>query len=310
MASRSVGVNRCQKASAAGTDFLTATTITVLVVAFQVCVASRGKSPETTVKPLAANVAASATGLTGVNSSNFAISDFGNAAQLRFVGPPINDQHSTGTNEWKSAPVVYVQDSANNLVVNDSSTQVTLQLFQKTGGSDNVALMGASTKTAVNGIADFTGLGMRLSELNVTNIVLKATSDNGLTPGQSQPFAGNLSTTAGLRVSAQPVNGIKTTTAGTCWVSSNPTTITPIKVDVIDSDGNTITADNATVLTITACSTTCSPTGGVSVTVQNGVGTFNGLQVTDNKPNTVLTITASGGQTATTQAFNVPVCTP
>ncbi|RZA01671.1 MAG: hypothetical protein EOP11_17295 [Proteobacteria bacterium] len=244
-----------------------------------------------------------------VDSSSFAISSYGAAAQVRFIGS-VNSSNSTDNNPWVAAPYVVVQDSANNRVMNDSTTQVTISIFQHTkpaGSTAEPVLMGATTRTVSNGEVTFSD--MRTDQLGITNMVLQASL-----AGQSNTFNGNVALTApaspatGILFGDQPVFGIKSGTVDRCFISKSSSAFQPISVKVVDSTGSTVTTDNTTVITLSCVG--CTLFAGNVVTVSSGVATFNSLvTATDNASVSLSASAAPGGFTRTSNSFALPECT-
>lgn len=246
---------------------------------------------------------ASASGVTGpVNSSNFAIADFGSASQLRFIGS-INQSHSTGSNPWVSQPVVYVQDSANNTVSNDYSTVVTIDLVQWSNSAGKPTLMGSISKQVEAGVANFAGL--YTSELNVTNLVLQAKADN-LLSAQSVTFNGNQAVASSLSFSDQPGGGTKSGVAGRCYVSKSSSGLASISVSILDAGGQVISSDETSTITL-SCSG-CSLVANDSRQVVHGKATFDNLTTgNDNVAGVVLTASL-GGLSRQSNSFTLPSC--
>jgi hypothetical protein len=261
----------------------------------------------TGMKTLTATVASGA-GITptSITSTQFAVSAFGTPSQLRFIGS-INDQGSKGDSPWVSAPEVWVQDASNNLVSNDSSTVVTISIFQRTGGSD--VLMGTTQKTVSGGKATFTDVHSQ--DYNLTNVVLQATAP-GLNSGQSVTFNGNTSQPARLRWVAQPVWAQKTgTAAGKCFVSSSTGSTVPVAVEIVDTANNRVTGENTWKVTLSCAS--CGVSGPTELQFTNGLATFTGLIVNESQTGAKLTAqittpSTSGISALDSSAFNTPAC--
>lgn len=212
---------------------------------------------------------ASAPSATSAVSSSFVVNTAA-AARVAFTTQP---SASTAANiAFAQQPVVSFQDAFGNTV--SSACAVTLSLTTGAG-----TLVGTMTKTAVAGVADFAGLNLRINtSVGGSGYVLTATPQGACaayTTGVSNAFTITL---AGVPYelllatapSASPLNQV--------W-STQPV------VQVLDVNGNLVSNDSSTVVTITKASgPTGTLNGPVSVQVVNGVATFTGLSIASNDP--------------------------
>jgi hypothetical protein len=170
-------------------------------------------------------------------------------------------------------PIVTFQDAYGNTV--SSTCQVTLSLTSGTG-----TLLGTMTKTAVAGVADFAGLNLRINTTaGGSGYVLTATPG-----GACAAYATGASNAFTITLAGVPYSLVLATTPSTSALNEVWTT-QPV-VQVLDVDGNLVTSDNSTVVTVTKAA---GPAGGilngpVSVQVTNGVATFTGLSIASNAP--------------------------
>ena len=77
----------------------------------------------------------------------------GHRPNLVFTVSPSDTNHSL---PFSRQPVVAVEDAYGNVVANDNTDQVTLTILSNPG---NGSLMGTTTVTVVNGMAQFTRFG-------------------------------------------------------------------------------------------------------------------------------------------------------
>ena len=113
--------------------------------------------------------------LTGNTSVSFNIT-VGPASKLIFSTQPGGGAPGSVLSQQ---PVVTIQDAQNNTVISDNTTGVTLAVTGNT-----TPLLGPNTKTAVNGLAAFSGLSLG----QTGNYTLTATSNTSLTPATSNSF--------------------------------------------------------------------------------------------------------------------------
>jgi hypothetical protein len=194
---------------------------------------------------------------------------FGAANKLGFVTQP---SLSTAANvAFATQPIVALQDVAGNTVTSNSSCVVTMTLRD---GDVTDNLFGTLSKTMVSGLADFSGLNLRVNTtIGGDDYNLRATptgvSCNGLTVADSSELTITLSGLPSMLSIAQapgasPLNMV--------WPTQ------PV-VRVLDPDGNLVSGDNTTAVTLTA---TAGPAGTIvgstTISVVNGVATFTGLK--------------------------------
>ena len=106
---------------------------------------------------------------------------YGTPTQLVFTISPSDTNHSQ---PFSRQPVVAVEDASGNVVANDNTDQVTLTILSNPG---NGSILGTTTITVVNGLAQFSGLAINAAGQLYT---LQATA-TGLTPATSTPFTIN-----------------------------------------------------------------------------------------------------------------------
>ncbi len=231
--------------------------------------------------------------LTAVNSGNVTVTA-GAASQLAITQPPTGGASGAALS---TQPIVAIRDAQGNTVTTDNGTQVSVALFSGAGG----AVGGTTTVTAVNGVATFTGV--TLSGTVGTNYVLRFTSSPVLTPVNS----GNVTVTAGtatqLAITTQPVGG-----------ANGATLATQPAIAIRDAQGNTVTTDNGTQVSVALFSGAGGAVGGTTtVTAVNGVATFTNVTLSGTvgtnyvlrfTSSPVLTPVNSGNVTVTAGAAN------
>ena len=181
-------------------------------------------------------------------------------------------------------PIVTVQDAFGNTITMASATSVTLALTTGTG-----ALTGTVTKTAVSGIADFVGLGLKI-DLAGTNKVLTA-SGGGYATGATSAFTITNAAASKLAFTTQP----SARTAVDVAFAQQPI------VTVQDAFGNTVVGDTSTV-TLALTTGTGVLAGTLTKAAVAGVADFAGQALAIDFVGTdkVLTATDGGLTVATT----------
>jgi hypothetical protein len=226
---------------------------------------------------------ATSTGLTGATSGAFNITPAG-ATKVAFTVQPTNVVAGAAISP---AVAVAVRDAFDNTVTS-STAAVTVAIGTNPGAG---ALTGATTVTAVNGVAALSPLSIDKSG---TGYTLTAAS-TGLTGATSNGFNVTAGTAAKLGFVVQP----STVVAGA--------DITPgVQVAVQDASGNTVLSSTASIsLSIGTNPGSGTLSGITTVSAINGVATFGDLGI--NRTGTGYTLTAAGtGLTgATSAAFNV-----
>ncbi len=155
-------------------------------------------------------------------------------------------------------PVVEEEDQYGNIETGDSSTVITAALDSGAG-----PLLGTTTKTLQDGVAAFAGLFDKTAE----TITLGFTG-GGLTSLPSSSIVVSPGAAVSLVIQTQPYPNV---TAG------SPLT-DPIVVDEVDQYGNIVKGDNSTQVTASLASGSGTLIGTSTVTVQDGVASFNDLE--------------------------------
>jgi Big-like domain-containing protein len=195
--------------------------------------------------------------VTSIASNTIALGA-GSATQLAITQQPVGGASGAAL---ATQPVVAIRDAQGNTVTTNNSTQVTVAIVSGAGG----ALGGTQTVTAVNGIATFGTL--TLSGTVGVNYVLRFTANPALTAINS----GNVTVTAGaafqLGITQQPVGG-----ADGAALATQPV------IAVQDAQGNRVTTDNTTQVTVAIFSGAGGTLGGIqTVTAVAGLATFTNL---------------------------------
>ena len=226
---------------------------------------------------------AASTGLSGATSTTFNITA-GVAAKLAFNQQPSN---SASLASITPAVTVTVQDAGGNTVTT-STASITIAIGTNPGSG---TLSGTLTRSAVNGLATFSGLNI---DMTGTGYTLTAAS-TGLTAAASTAFNITAGTAAKLLFTTQPSGGI----SGTAFATQ------PI-ITVKDASGNTVTASSASI----TLSIGTNPGGGTlsgtkTINAVNGVATFSGLNIDKTGTGYTLVATSTSLTQATSNLFNI-----
>jgi uncharacterized repeat protein (TIGR01451 family) len=222
---------------------------------------------------------ATATGLTAVNSSGFAITPAAATTLAFTTQPPATPQAGQSF-----APAVTVQDTYGNNVTGSTAT-IAVAL---TGGN-GATLNGTLSKPAAGGVAAFAGLSINTVG---TGYGLQATS-SGFTAANSSTFAITPAAAATLSFTTQPP---ATSQAGQPFV--------PV-VTVLDAYNNTVTTSAATVSLALTNANGAALSGTASLAAASGVATFNGLNVTKVGTGYALKATATSLVAANSTGFSI-----
>ena len=187
----------------------------------------------------------------------------GGATKLAFATQPTNT--STGAT-FTTAPVVWVEDSANDLVTN-ATNQVTLSIASGTGGTLG-GCTGAVTPTG--GIATFTGCKITLSGAGGT-FTLKASANPTLTTATSNSFTVASAATK-LVFTTQPTSS----TGGVAFPTQPVVTVEDSSNDVVTSNTSaaTLAITTGTGTSGAALSCTSNP-----LNTTAGVATFSNCSI-------------------------------
>ena len=230
---------------------------------------------------------ATASGLTSATSSAFAINP-GSATQLAFTTQPTN---TVAASPITPAVQVTARDALGNTATGFSGdVTVAIQTNPAAG-----TLSGATTVTAVAGIASFAGLSIDKAG---SGYALAATAA-GPTGATSAAFTILVGAASRLVFSVQPV----TTTAGVA--------ITPaVKVAAQDAGGNAVTSFTGTVsVAITPGTGTAGATlsGTTSIAAVSGVATFSTLSIAVSGTGFSLTASTGGLSSPVSTTFDITV---
>jgi hypothetical protein len=181
------------------------------------------------------------------------------------------------------APSIELQDATGARV--QASAPVTVALVSGSG-----ALQGTLTVTAVDGLAEFTGLriaGSGVHQLRFTSGSLTAATSSTFTVTQQA---------ASLVVQTQPGNG----------ASGTPLAPQPA-VRILDNAGILVQSGTGASLVVTAAvaSGSGSVSGGGTATASGGTATFSGLSVSGSGAHTLRFSTASPALSATSTTFSI-----
>ncbi len=159
---------------------------------------------------------------------------------------------------FAAQPVIRIEDEFGNLVISDSTTQVTV-----TRNAGSGTLLGTLTITAVNGIATFTNLYHTVSG----TIDLTFTSNPVLTPATSTSIVISPATANRLAIQTQPA---PSATAGAPFAQQ------PV-IRIEDQYGNLVAGDNTTQITVSRNNGAGTLQGTLTVSVVNGIAAFADL---------------------------------
>ena len=237
--------------------------------------------------------------ITGATSSAFNITP-GTATHLAFNVQPANAVAGVAISP---SVTVQVLDASNNVVTTDSSTKVTLAIGTNPGSG---TLSGTLQQTAASGTATFAGLSINKTGTGYTLAASDTTGTGGIHPltgGTSSTFTITPGAATKLVYTQQPT----TADAGEAIAP-------PLTVAVEDANGNVVTTDNATKVTLAIGTNpnTGTLTGGGQATVVSGVATFAAVSINNVGTGYTLTATdttgAGGGHpytAATSAAFDI-----
>jgi hypothetical protein len=218
---------------------------------------------------------ASAAGMSSA-TTNLSIAAYGPKQKLLYSTQP-SSGGALGSAAWGTQPVVRVVDAFDNTVSNATGDQISLACTQWTGGENCNLSGGSTTVSAINGVATFSGL--RTSQLNLTNLVLRATA-TGLLATESDSFNGNRAQPVALRFLASPAN-VREDAGGTGvhYFSSNVSQYSPVTAELIDASGNRVALHGAISATVSTIGTCGVVTGGPFAAI-NGIISMDNLQTT------------------------------
>ena len=203
---------------------------------------------------------ASAEGLAEVTFTATAIA--GAATQLAVATLPTGGANGA---VLETQPIVEIQDAQGNVVTSDSTTQVTVTISAGTGG----ALGGTQTVTAANGLVSFTDLSLTglTSETYTLSFVDTSAAFPAVTSNVSLSGAGAATQ---LAVATLPTGG-----ANGAVLETQPI------MEIQDAQGNVVTSDSTTQVTVTISAGTGGALGGTqTVTAANGLVSFTDLSLT------------------------------
>src|SRR5258708_2119408 len=196
----------------------------------------------------------SSSGLSGVTSGSIAVSA-GSASRLTIQTQP--SAAATAGVAFGQQPVVRIEDGFGNLVSSDNSTAVTAS---RSAGSGT--LQGATTQTAVNGLATFTNL----SHTVATNITIQFAGGS---------LAGATSTT--VVVSAGAASNLAIQTQPSAAATAGVAFATQPQIRIVDQFGNLRSGDNTSVVSASRNLGASALQGTVTATASGGVASFANL---------------------------------
>ncbi len=188
---------------------------------------------------------------------------------------------------FATQPVVEVQDAQGNTVTTNNSTVVTMTV------SSGAGVVGVATLTASSGVAAFSALGIT----GTAGTTYTLTFAGGSLP----PVTQSITPTPGLGSKLF----LTTPAAG---APSGAAFTTQPEVAEQDAQGNTVTTDNSTVVTMTV-STGASVVGTATATVASGVATFTNVGITGTA-GTAYTLTFLSGSLASGTQSITPTIGP
>ncbi len=186
------------------------------------------------------------------------------------------------------ALAVSLEDSAGNVITGDSSTIVTVSIGNNPNGG---TLSGSATARANAGVATFSGLSINKSGNGVTLVA----AASGYASATSNPFNISPGAKSGAAFTVQP----GTTVAGA--------TAAPVAVSLLDANGNVISGDSTTLVTLSIGTNPATGTlaGTLTATANSGVATFSSLSINKSGNGYTLVAAAPGYSSVTSSAFNI-----
>ena len=227
---------------------------------------------------------ATSTGLTPVTTSAFNINPVGVATKLAITTQP----PATFASGTTPQITVAVQD-ANGATVSTSSASVTIALVSSNGAQFTGTPL---TKSAVNGIATFTGISVNKVG---TGYQIQATS-SGLAETFSNTFAVTPGTASKLAFIDQPTHTVVSTTM-------SPS----VRIGAFDANDNLVTSVTPTAIAVTLTNCTGpTMTGTTSANTASGIASFSALAFgATTGVSCRLSATATGLTTATSDLFSI-----
>lgn len=226
---------------------------------------------------------ASSSGLLSATSSSITV----NATTASKLGINTNASGAISGAAFSTQPSIAILDTYGNTVTTDNATVITLALSSGTR-------VGTYTKTAVNGVATFTNVGITGT---IGTYTLTYTSAPSYTSTSQSITLSTLGAASKLNIKTLADGA----TSGTAF-STQPA------IAVQDASGNTITTDNTTVVTLTVNSGT--RVGTYTKTVSSGVATFTNVGIAGTIGTYTLTYSSSPTYTTATQNITLSAGTP
>lgn len=223
-------------------------------------------------------------GLTSVTSSSVLVT-FGAASKVSISTAPVLG--SSGS-VMATQPVITIQDAQGNTVTSSSAT-VTVSIASGSSGTLSGTQF-SSGVSAVNGIATFTNLAF--STTNSGNSYTFTFASTGLTSATSSPGIQVSGAASKIGIYTLPILG-----------SSGYALAQMPVIAIQDANGNTVTSDNSTVVTISGTGIS----GTTTATASGGFATFSSLIYTGSGSVTLTFSATLGGtyKTATTGSLAV-----
>ncbi len=249
--------------------------------------ASGGNATFTTVQLNANNTAARITASTTITAGAVTVQSAAftvvptTATTLAFATQPGG---GTSGVAWATQPVVQIRDSYSNVVTTgtDSTDPVTLSLTTGTG-----TLSGTQSKAAVAGVANFSGLALKINLVGANKVLTaKATLNGSQVTATSSAFAITNAAAATVVFATQPNTAVAGSVFGTQPV-----------LNILDAAGNLVTtAPDATAnVTVSINTGTGTLLGTTTVAASGGVATFTNVK--DNTAQVNLSLTATKAST-------------
>lgn len=235
-----------------------------------------------------------AVGLSPATSASYRVKA-ATASQMTFVTQP---DGATVATAFTAQPVLQIKDLYGNVVEDgvDASANVTASLFSGTG-----TLSGLLTVTAASGVVTYSNL--QLSTIGAKRIRLTKADNSGAGGASTLTSTSDIFTVSpgagtALAFAVQPGGG----TAGVLWTQQP-------RIEVRDANGNVDTSSNASVsLSLTTGSGSLA--GASTVTAVSGVAVFTNLSLEAIGTDKVLTATAGGVGSTTSNAFTITAGAP
>jgi hypothetical protein len=250
------------------------------------------------VSPVSASFKASTTGGTKLTFT----AQPGSGASINAAGTSAPDTFSIS---------VAIQDPGGVTITGDNSDQVTVAIDPgHNPGPGTLTCSGGDTARVSAGVAAFTGCAIDKAGTGYELTATSSTSPSLAAPANAHSFIIAAGPSVKLAFTTQPSSGQDIQATGTGSF--------PVAVAVEDADGNVVTGDSGTSITLSLGTNpgggtlSCTNAGGLTVTDVSGVASFTGCAIT--KAGTGYTLTAASAPSypapSNANSFNITAGAP